>query len=270
MKQFVINIFIFLVLIVLGLTSLYGMPVPDNSPAGVVGPMQMAAFKNGLSLYQVNRPYYYTFSPYSDYLEMNDGTRNILVSPKKVKEDKVTSDLHASHLEDLKNSILSYVGMVSPHITFSTGGKIIRYSSEINDDKVKVSRVLHAKDTKNVKSSGLALNYFWEDFVFDKSGNLYTGKSEEDIADFEKIYGIRLTAQNSDLRVEIPEKELVIVNQYLSSVIVVKVPKNATLWVNKNSRTIEAEENIEGKKGDITSSLIVEVYQSPQEAKKSL
>ena len=269
MKRFVINIFFFIVLIFLGLASLYGVLVPDNVPLKAVGAMQLSAFKNGLSLYQANRPYYYSFSPYNDYFLLADGNRSVFLSEEEIKDNRFTTNFHTSHLKDIENAILAYFNGADPQITFYGENKEIEYYTESSNNTLTITRRAKANGD-NPQTLGMTLTYYGMDWVYDKLGNLYAYQSDEEIASFARFYGVVLKLKTEEFRIPVPDKIVVIVSPYLASIIVVRATDNQTLWVNRNTKTIEVEERVNPQDGFYSSSLKVEVYESPREAQKAL
>lgn len=269
MKNMLKNFFFFTLFILLGIASLLGVVVPDNVPTRSVGSMQIAPFKNGLSLYQGNRPYFYTFSPFNDYYVTDDGLRNTIISEGEVQEIQYKSTLRTSQAKDITRSILSYFNAANPSIKFITD-KEAEYSTKVNGNAVTVTHDFKFRKDISVQSLGSTIPFYGIDFIYDKEGNLYTKQSDEDIVSFEKFYGIKLTKKTEEFRIAIPEKSLIIVNPNVASAIVVKASDSQTMWVNRNTRMIEVEEQIIPLSGEYRSSMNVEIYENPQEAQKYL
>jgi len=270
MKKLVKNTFIFIVLILLGLASLFGVLVSDNVPVKAVGTMQISAYKNGLSLYQGNRQYYYTFSPYNDYFLVSDGNRGVFFSEEEIKDNRFTTNLHTSHLKDIKNAILAYFNEADPRIIFFGENKEIEYYSESSSNVLTVSRRIKANGNNNPQVLGTTFTYYGMDFIYDKSGNLYVYQADEDIANFAGSYGVSLKLKTEEFRIPIPDKTIIITSPYLASTIIIRVKDNQTLWVNRNTKMVEVEEQVTPQDGYYTTHLKVEVYENPKEAQKTL
>lgn len=269
MKNILENFFYFALFILLLTASLLGVIVPDNTPVRSVGNMQIANFKNGLSLFQGNRQYYYTFSPFNDYFVSTDGSRNTLISGNEAQENLYKSTFHASGIKDIANSILSYFNATSPSIKFVTD-KEAAYSSKVDGNTVTISRDFKLGRGISVQTLGSTMPYYGMDFIYDKDGNLYTLQSEEDISSFEKLYRIKLAKKTEEFRIGIPGKSLAIVNPYVAAVMVLKANDNQTIWVNRNAKMIEVEEQVTPMLNDYSTSLKIEIYSNTQEAQKYL
>ncbi len=270
MKEFIKSIFFFTILIFLGLVSLYGVLVPDNVPVKATGVVQFGVFKTGLALYQGDRPYYYTFSPYNDYFVLSDGSRNNFFSQEEIKEKRFTTNMHRSKIKDIRSVILSYFGLALPQISYYGENKQIDYFSQVRDNKVTITRRFKVEGSNSPQIFGSTLNYYGIDFVYDKSGNLYGYKSEDEIANFAKFYGITFTAKTEDSRTEVLDKTIIIVNPDVAGAMVVKANENQILWVNRNTRMIEIEEQSVPTNGYYTTTINVEVYENPGQAQNNL
>lgn len=257
MKQFITNLFIITVFVFLGLVSLYGVLVPDNVPVKAIGVMQLSVFKNGLALYQGDRLYYYTYSPYNDYFVLSDGSSKTFFTQEELNEKRFTINIQSSKIKDIQTAILSYFGLAMPQITFYGKNKQIDYLSLVSDNKMIITRRFKIEGSESPQIFGSTLNYYGLDFIYDKSGNSYGYKSENEIA-------------GGDFRTEIQDKTLVIVNPDIAGVIVVKANENQTLWVNRNTRMIEIEEQIFPTNGYYTISINVEVYENQRQAQNFL
>lgn len=269
MKRFITNLFFFTVLLFLGLASLYGVLVPDNVPVKTVGVMQLSAFKNGLSLYQANRPYYYSMSAYNDYFLLADGNRSVFLSKEEIKDNRFTTNFHTSHTKDIANAILAYFNAANPQISFYGENKEIEYDTESSNNALIITRRVKANGN-NPQVLGTTFTYYGIDFIYDKSGNLYAYQSEEELANFARFYGVVLNLKTEEFRIPIPDKTAVIVSPYLAGAIVVRANDNQTLWVNRNTKMIEVEEQANPQDGYYTTSLTVEVYENPKEAQRAL
>lgn len=270
MKHFFINIFFFIVIIFLGIASLYGVLVPDDVPVRAVDTMQVAAFKSGLALYQGNRQHYYAFSPYSDYLILKEDARSSFFSQEEIEKDRFTTDLHSSHFLDIRNAIFSYFNIVSPSIKYTGEDKEIEYLSEVVDNSLVITRNLKIKTNNPPRILGTTISYLSTDFVYDKTGNLYTYQSEDDKERFASLYNVHLSQKIDESRIKISDDSIVIFNPYLSSVIVVRIKPSQMIYVNRNTRLIEVEESVTTESSVYTTSFKVEIYNNPIEAQKYL
>lgn len=269
MRRSVTYLFYFIVLIVLGLASLFWGLVSDSVPVKTIGVMQLSAFKNGLSFYQVNRLYYYSFSPYNDYLLFSDGSRSTFLSEDEVRENRFSTNFHTSQSRDILNAILAYFNAADPQITFYGEKNKIEYYTKSENNTLTVTGRLKAT-SNNPQTLGMTLTYYGMDFVYDKSGNFYGYNSGEELANFTKFYKVSLTAKKEDFRIPIPGKTIVIVSPYIAGALVVRANNNQAMWVNRNTKMVEVEEQVYPKDGYLTNSVKIEVYDSPVEAQNNL
>lgn len=270
MKQ-AVGIIYFIFILVLGLASLYGVMVPQNSPSSIVETMQVSSFKDGISLYQINRDSYYTDSPYNDYfLDQNDNRVSFL--PKEtVINNNYLSNFHKSHLVDIKQAIEGYFRLITPSISYQIPGeKEIRYTTVINQNTINIdTNVTNLTNFKPLKI-GSTLLYSAVDFIFDSQGNLYTYKTEDDIAEFNSQFGLTLVTKPEEARVEIPDRVVFIVNPTFSSILVIRANNYQTLWVNRSARLIEVEQSAMNENNNYKNTITVEVYKNLSEAFKAL
>lgn len=249
--------------------SLYGVLTPDNVPVAKVGSMQLAPFKNGLSLYQGYRGYYYIFSPFNDYFITNDGVRRTFISEKELSQKKFKSSYKSSHWDDIIQTVKSYLEIPQLIISFNSK-RAIGYEAEISKNSAIVKNLVILSDQeKTPRILGSTMSWQASDIVFDKTGNLYNYLLLKDIENFESTYGIKLHQDLGELRVPVADGKIVIVNPSLSSVLVVKALPNQRMFINREWRLVEVEQLA---KTDTVyhTSIKIEVYESPKEAIKAL
>lgn len=270
MKLFINSLIFFVAFFVLIGASLYGVITPDNTPVAKVGSMQLAPFKNGLSLYQGYRGYYYTLSPFNDYLITNDGVRQTYISNKELSEKKFKSSYKNSHWDDIIQTVKSYLDVPQPTISFNSK-RSIGYEAEISENSVIVKNfVILADQEKTPKILGSTMSWQASDIVFDKTGNLYNYLLLKDIENFANTYGIKLHQDLGELRVPVAEGKIVIVNPSLSSVLVVKALPNQRMFINREWRLVELEQKAPKTDTIYRTSIKIELYESPKEAIKAL
>lgn len=254
--------------------SLYGARIHETTPVMAVGSMQIAPFKNGLSLYQGYRGQYYAFSPFNDYLLDATGSRSSLITEDEANQGSYRSNLHTSRVADITNAIKSYFGISSPTITFWTN-KSIKYTAYIDKNKLQVKRdIFFPYGINQPHKVATTLAFHGGDFVFDATGTLYNYQTSSDIGAFEKIYGIHLTQNLTDFRMIVPDQIIYIVNRYVSGTIVVRAGEQQQLYVDRNAKLIEIEETVvpikERESAHYQTTMQVEVFQTPKEAITSL
>lgn len=270
MKQNSKNLIYFVLVILLGLVCLLGVVLPENKPVRAVDNLQLSAFKNGLSLFQADRNFYYTFSPFNDYYVLDGGSRISIITKEEIFADKFTIN-PSSHLTNLSNSLEAYFNVYLPLITFFTDkGVQIDYTTEVAGQTLIVTNKLRLPENINPALLGTTITYNADDFVFDKEGNLYTYQSDEDINLFAKIYGVKLTYFNDEPRIALPDQAIFIVNPKLSSVLLVRAGKTQTIFLNRQNKIIELEQKPDQLTEEIISSIQVEVFEDLKEAFKKI
>lgn len=270
MKNLFISLFFCVLLIIIGIASLYGVLIPKNNPVKAVGSMQLAPFENGLALYQQDKPYYYGFSPYNDYVISGVGTRSSLITVQELNDKRFSTDFKISYLAEIKNALLNFFNLDTPGISYSTENYQISYQSKLDSKSVLINRKINIKNDKIPPISGMTMTYAGSDFIYDQSGHLYNFQNNEDLTLFEKLYGIHLEYQAGEPRISVGDKTILIMNPLIASVMVISAKENQSLYINRDNRIIEVEgtPNRQGK--EITDSIRISVYQNPQEAEKSL
>lgn len=270
MKPFSKSLLVFSLFVALMIASLYGAVTPKNTPISSVGSMQIAPHKNGLSLYQSYRGQYYSFSPFNDYEVGANYTRSSFISQDEIRQATYTSSLKPNNFRAILNVIGGYLGHQTPSMTFKTA-KTIQYFSAVHGNRLTIIRTLILPENNAKKRRlGMTLSFHGGDFVYDGSGNLYNYWSDENMLAFERAYGIRLALKQDELQIPIETNAVAVVNRSVASTMVIKARPNQTLLINRNSKFIEIEEDIEPKDGVYTSSMDLEIYQDPKEAQQSL
>lgn len=268
--RFLKNLVYFIIFLFLLVASLYGATTPQNKPIKAIGTMQIAPFKDGISIYQGHTGEYYVFSPFNDYAINEDQTRSSYISTQELTDNKFKSTFKEFHLIEIKKTIEGYLGTINPSINFRTQ-KNIKYSTNINKNRLTINTDISFPDNNSVpRILGSTISYQGTDFIFDTKGNLYNYLSDNDISSFKNIYKIHLASSLDELRIHIPDGKIIIVNPHMTGVIVIRSQKGQNLWVNRNFRLIEVEKMITPKDDRYTTTLHVEVYKNLEEAQKTL
>lgn len=269
MKIFLKSFFFLFALIFLAFASVYGVIVPENIPIRPVGTMQLAPFKDGLSLFQGDTGYYYTFSPFNDYFISPDGARSTYISQEELTNNQYNSNFKKNHWTDIKNILEAYVGDTSPTLTFRAQRETI-YTSLIQNNKVTIKQEISKNSRIPIQVVGMTIPFRGTDIVYDDFGQLYTYQPDEDIVAFQQLYGIKLDQPTDDTRSPIPSRKVILVNPHITGVIVVKARENQRLWINQNAKLIEVETLVNPNAEDYTTSIDVEVYPDPIQAQENL
>jgi hypothetical protein len=153
---------------------------------------------------------------------------------------------------------------MSPSIQFNTEKLNTHYTTEINGNTVIITRTIDTDNNKSPVTQAITIPYRGGDFVFDTTGQMYYFHLEEDVKRFERIYNIKLQQNNFDLRINLGEKPIIIINPSLTGAIVVSPQKNQQLWVDKNIKMIQLEEPIIND--SITMNMNLQIYNNPQDA----
>ncbi len=255
---------------ILLLGSLYGVLTPQNVPVAQVGPMQIAPFKTGLALYQDYRGYYYSFSPFNDYLISRNGSRTALITQEELKNKKYTSSYNQNNFNKILSTIQNYLQITTPSIQFKAHNQII-YTSKNSNNKLSVIRSFNPLNNNQTLLTGTTISFRDTNFIYDSADNLYTFQTEEDQDFFVKLYCFRLgLIPPGQLRLKIPGKTLFIFNPYTTGVIVIKAAHDQSVWLNRNAQLIEIEQKVEPKNNNYTTTIDLEVYSNPREALKTL
>src|SRR5438105_2893918 len=112
------SLFFFLAFHLLIFASLYGVSVPNNSPAVAVGSMQLSTYKDGLVLYQGFRGQNYNISPFNDYTTAEDGKRTSFITADELKQGNYNSTYNRPHWDAVNEFIKTYLGILTPEISF--------------------------------------------------------------------------------------------------------------------------------------------------------
>lgn len=261
-RTFVSNVFFFGVFIFLIIVSLYGVLIPHNSPAISAGNMQITPYKYGLYLDQNQRKIFYNFSPLNDFILNNDNSRNNLLTTR----ENYKSSFESSYWKGIIDSIKGYLNPKSTSIYFN-GKEQIMYTATTQGNKFTITRdVAFSSNNNSQKTLSMTMSFNGDDFVYDKSGNLYNGFLISNVEQFEKSYGISLNPSLGDLLIPIKDNVIFISNPNVAGTIAIKAKANQQLFVNINTKLIEIQEKISSKNGVYETSLNGEIFQNPKEA----
>lgn len=262
-KLFYLGLVVFL-----GLACLYGIIVPEYVPVVAVSPFTLGKYENGLSLTQTNKHYYYTVSPFNDYF-LSGTVRSTFFTKEEVLNNSYTSDFNSSHIVNIIDGINNYFDKNTPSISFAgVGNKSVSYLSKVEGNKVTVTGVFTPESGKSPDTLGITLSYSGIDFVFDKQGNLYTFREDADVEYFNKLYGVSLIKQPDKLHPQINDREIYIFNPQISGIIKVKAKANQRLYLNREARLIEVEQDVKNLNNQYAINIDIELFQDPQEALK--
>jgi hypothetical protein len=271
-KQWLVSFLFFVLFVCILFTSVYGVYLPEDTLSFPVGRMLIGTFHNGLSFFESDRGYYYTFSPFNDYVINPDGSHTAFISQKELAQNSYITDIGVSHWYDIWQTIHAYTVGQSPSVTFVTHDKKngFSYQSDITNNKATVFRKIYFNGDTTQKQLGLTLTFQSTDIVYDKEYNLYTYPLEDDLSMFETLYNIRLTPNRDMLRTQISDGVLIIVNPSISSTMVIKAQKNQKIYVNRDAKLIEIEESVNPTNKYYTTSLQMNVYTNPKEAHQTI
>lgn len=244
--------------------AVFGVLDSKHAPVASIGPFQITTSENGLSLMQNNANEYFYFSPYQDSITYSTGEKTGLITSDDIKNKNVSTYLPTSKWDVLFKNAENYFGFSSPHMEFVTDKKI-SYSSEITSQKLTVKRTVVLKKGK-IPKGDMSLSFNSGDFVFDKTGKLYSYIDSETKDLFEKTYRITLSPTLEDLYPRLSEKTVFIYSPKLSGVIAVKAQKNQTIVIDRNARTIHVEEAPRFINGSYEDSITIHILNTIKEA----
>lgn len=270
MKHLLTGIFYCFLLFLLGLASFYGVLVPERIPVMPIGNMQLSTFERGLALYQQGKPYYYTISPYNDYIISGEGVRSSLITNQELADKAFTADYKNSYLAEVRDSLLGYFNLIVSNISYNTENYRIKYTSQSKNNELLISRYLSVNKGNLPPLSGMTLTYSGADFVFDKSGHLYNYQSDENLKIFELLYGMHLDYEPESLGTLVGDKRLFIMNPLLASTIVIKVGDDQSLYIDRVNKIIEIQESGLIQGSYLINTIEMEIFNNPKEAMKSL
>ena len=262
MRNFLIGIFFTIVSIVILFASIYGVLTPKETIMSSVGTLQIAAFENGLSFFQNFRGQFFNISPFNDYLIFKDGSRNAIISRDQIIAKQYTSTFYTSKWQQIIDTIRGYFNTVHPTYTLISPIKTT-YTTSIDKNTVTIRKTIDSPMLYDSSIMGTTLTYRDNSFIFDEERNLYVPHSAQEIAQIEKIYGIKLTSQteSGELRFEIPSRTLYILNPSITGLLVVQAKENQRLFVNRNYNIIEVEESIQLNSNTATTEIALEVIE---------
>ncbi|MBI2617229.1 hypothetical protein HYW55_03795 [Candidatus Gottesmanbacteria bacterium] len=269
MRNFFVSILFFSLFTLLCAISLYGVIVAPIEKSYPVGSLRLGAFENGLSLFRINDRYFYTISPYNDYIINHQAVRSSIYTQEELKEKSIKTNLQKSHWENILGIIFQYFGLQYPSIAFS--GKVtVGYQSTISGNSVRITRTIIDPLPLNASSSAMTVAYFSGDYIFDSYGNLYTYQTPEDLELFSKIYQVRLQPTINELRRPIDDSIVYIVNPETSAFIKIAATANQKIWINRDANLLEVEENAVLGSKDYVSHLDITVLEGMEKSVESL
>lgn len=264
MKQF---LFLWTLVTIL-LFSLLGSRLLDITPVVSIGPMQVAAFDSGISLFQNMRGYYYTFSPFNDYTIDSADIRSSFISYDYVKNKQYSSDLDTSIGKKIIDTVTNYVTVSYPHVAFSSPEVHVTYTTNKEDNALTVTKTVETQ--KHLKSIGNTLTFQSTDFLYDSNHKLLSYPLYSTLPLFEKVYGIPLAETVRTDKINLTTKKLALVNPSLSAVFIIKARPTQSIVIDNIHHLIEVKENVSTQTHTYTSSLQVEIFETPKDAEEEL
>ena len=244
--------------------AFFGVLDSNHAPVASIGAFQLTTSENGLSLLQNSTNEYFYFSPYQDSVTYSTGEKTGLITSADIKNKNVTTLLPTSKWDVLFKNAQNYFGLSSPSMKFITDKKI-SYSSAISSQKLTVKRTIVLKKGK-IQKTDMSLSFNSGDFVFDKTGKLYSYIDSETEDLFEKTYRITLSPTLDDLYPTLSEKTVFIYSPKLSGVIAVRAGKDQKIIIDRNARAIHVEETPHVTKNTYEDFLTVQVFNTIKEA----
>lgn len=271
MKSFFGSILFFILFVLLCIGATFGVLRPEHSSVSAVGPLQVAAYDNGISLFQNFRGQFYTDSPYNDYFISENGIRTSFIDMQEIIDNSYTTSFAKPEAERIFESVGNYLGLITPEITYYTKNKTIKYSTAVFKNELTISRVLNLSKNTPIKKLATTLSFSSGDIIYDQNGTLYTYAPDTIITLFKQTYGITLTPSLNDLMIQIPGKALYVYNPNVAGVLMIQAEKNQSLIINRNAKLIEVEQSVLSKTvKTYTTAIHITTFSNPKEAYKSL
>lgn len=264
MKKLLQSLLFTVLFLILLCISMLGSISPKQLSA-TAGSYQIAAFDNGLSVFQNSRGKYYTLSPFNDYELNPDRSRSSFISFEEIENKSFSQNADKNYVQKLTQSFMDYFGKNGEEITFQSTDKTITYSASVNGSHVKIERTVVFEDNSSPRILGTTVSFQGNDFVYDTKGNLFTYIPSSQIESFNKNSGTALLANLDLLQIPLADKKVFIVNPDLAGVIGVKGKPDQTVRINRDAKLIEIEELVKPKDGTYTSSFDIYLFESPEE-----
>ncbi len=246
-----------LILSLLGSTQARSFVVP-------VGNLQLAEFENGLSLYQLYKGSYYTFSPFNDY-EVIGGVKKSFITKSDIENKSYKTDIQTNSWDGIVYSLENFMGVYHPKVTFKNGNKI-SYEAFVSGNSLTLSRTFSLHDNSRKHIFGSTLSFEINDIVFDNSGNLVNLVDQKEIDEFSKREGITLSPNLDETEITLNRKIVYIASKNIPTIIAIKASKNQIIKVDWNARLIRIEETVTPKNGNYKTFVNIKVFKNMKEA----
>lgn len=269
MKSFAISILFFLLFVLFCLGAAFGVLRPEHSSVSSIGPLQVAAYDNGISIYQNFRGHYYSTSPFNDYLITSSGKRTALIGSQELTDGSFTTSFAKPTFARIYESVGNYLGFVTPSITYFTQGKTIDYKTSLKGNRMTLTTTVSLKKEAKVKEIGSTISFNSGDFIYDSQGKLYTYIPENTLQLFANTYGTTLTPTLEDLNIVVPSKTVFLYNPEVAGVIAIHAGRNQTLQINRDAKLIEITQKPNPENINLQSiSVEIEGLSDPKTAKQ--
>lgn len=271
LSKSILNFLVLFILTLLLIFGLWGLKPTIAVTTTQVSYYRLTPFKKGLALYQQDQPYFYNFSPYNDYLVDQKRSYHSLITKKDIMEGKFEADINQKPIKKKLSFLLSLFGLYQPEVVFKSGSQKIHYSSEINENTVKIKRQIDDFPSVNkAQALGITISFDDQDFVFDQNFRLYTSNSDDDLQAIEKYYGLRLVPIRESekeyvLWTEIPSKNVFIINPNLPGIIQIKALSNQKIMFNKTYQLVAIQENGDFNKEGVENFIVVKLLNNIEE-----
>lgn len=260
---------------VIFLIAIFTVPLPVPIGAQNVGPFQFVAFPTGFAFYQnVSQSHFYSISPLDDFVIDQRGNKSTLATLSQLQSSKPkTNTTQLSTPKDVLVGIQNYIGHSSSTFSSPNGVFPATYSAQVNNNEVIITRKI---DTKGVviASTALTLKFSQDDFIFDKTGQIYNLKTPAEISAFNHFYNIDLLKPVSNDKTSLLQtdfaqlpSQITIANPNLNGLLVIQGSPSQILSINRLSNAIEIlEMNPDLTKKSISSSLKIFIINKPGDA----
>ena len=252
------QIVVLLVFILLLTIGLFGSLTVDKFEKSING-MRIAAFKDGLSIYDYQSGKYYTVSPFNDYFKNSQGQKISLIDYQQIKENKYRSDFQSNKFKQILTAISKYIGLYNPTITFYTD-KTIRYQGQITGNKLILNRTVKDKTQKFTLNLAMTLTYNADDLIFDSRGNTLYFPSQDIIDLINNQYQVIINKSDSSQK---PNYKIYIVNKNLNSYITVKFNSGQDAFIDSRFRFLVIEELVKPTNAGYKNQLEIEINNLP-------
>lgn len=248
-----------------------GVVLPYRHVFAQAGAYQLEAFKTGLAFYHygLNGPQaFYRLSPLNDFVENEQASRSAHLNQTNFEDEAYIAKWKRerkslANLEALKQ----FTGEATPWYEVESEGIGVRYETTRDGQDWLISKTVIFTAPTYVQKTGMSLNYFRNDLVFDGvTAEAYRPINQEQAEQVLFKYALQAKTQKEEIWSRVISSGIVhIINPDKPGYLTLIAGYNQQAWLNRSYSLIEIVEPVERVVTELTQTIRVRAYDGRQQ-----